>query len=315
MIASHGAVQVAVLVGLGLTMLELAPRRLRRRAFTRSPRQGLFAWFGLLAAGMLGLGLAALSALLATPWGSGIVGDVLHLCAPTLQMDHRLPAPTLAAALAAAALVSGALSLALSAAVARREVRRDRRRIARRLLAQGAPCRLLGPAVVVVDDPKPLAFCLTAPRRIVVTSGALERLDEDELRAVLAHEHAHLDGRHHLIVMAADVVARAFPWLHGPATARAQIAQLCEMLADDAAVATYGPAALVGALGEIGDVRPGGALGAGASVVLRARRLVEPSWTTGGSWRTALGAATGVGLFAAVLALPLLDVFAGSCTA
>ena len=315
MIASHGAFQVVVLVGLGLIMLELAPRWLSRHAFVRSPRQGLLAWFGLLAAGILGLTLAALSALVATPWGSGIVGGALHVCAPTLRMDHRLPAPALAATLAASALVAGSLSLVCSAAFARRDVRSGRRRIAHRLMVQGAPCRMFGPAVVVVDDAKPIAFCLPAPRRIVLTSGALERLDEDELRAVLAHEHAHLDGRHHLILMVADVIARAFPWLRGPTTALDQIAQLCEMLADDAAVATYGPAALVGALGEIGDVRPGGALGAGASVVLRARRLVEPSWTTGGSWRTALGAATGVGLFAAVLALPLLDVFAGSCTA
>ena len=49
---------------------------------------------------------------------------------------------------------------------------------------------------VVLDHPTPAACCLGGRhRRVVVTSGALAALDEDQLDAVLAHERSHLAGR------------------------------------------------------------------------------------------------------------------------
>ncbi|MER6976773.1 M56 family metallopeptidase, partial [Streptomyces carpinensis] len=53
--------------------------------------------------------------------------------------------------------------------------------------------------LAVVDDDTPLAFALPgAPGRIVVSRGMLRCLGNDEREALLAHERAHLRGRHHL---------------------------------------------------------------------------------------------------------------------
>ena len=49
---------------------------------------------------------------------------------------------------------------------------------------------------VVLDDPRPAAYCVAGrPAAIVVTSGALAVLDQPQLEAVLAHERAHLAQR------------------------------------------------------------------------------------------------------------------------
>ncbi len=56
-----------------------------------------------------------------------------------------------------------------------------------------------GDPAVVLDDPRPAAYCVPGrPGTIVLTSGALAVLDPAQLAAVLAHERAHLAGRHHL---------------------------------------------------------------------------------------------------------------------
>ncbi len=315
MSGAHGAAQVLLLGVAGIGLLEMVPRGCQRRPFLRSPRTGLFALWGAMTAGVLALALAALTMLLPTAWGSGAVAHLLHACAPALRVEHTLPWPTVTAVLGAGGLLGGAWSLSRSARATARERRDGRERVLTRVLVSGTPAAVFGPVVLVVEDVKPLAFCLTAPRRIVITTAALDRLDEDEVRAVLAHEHAHLDGRHHLIVTAAEVLARSLPWLRGPAMAREQIARLCEMLADDAAAATYGAEPLITALGEISSgAQPSGALGAGSDVVVRVRRLVQMGGQRPvGRWRSLVVGLASASAFAVVLALPLLDLTAGSC--
>jgi Zn-dependent protease with chaperone function len=55
--------------------------------------------------------------------------------------------------------------------------------------------------VLFVDSPVPDAFAVPGRRAVVVVTGALaSTLSEDELRAVIEHERAHLAGGHSLLI-------------------------------------------------------------------------------------------------------------------
>jgi Zn-dependent protease with chaperone function len=89
---------------------------------------------------------------------------------------------------------------------------------------------------------RPVAYCVPGrPAAIVLSTGALALLDPAQLTAVLAHERAHLAGRHHLLISLTRVLATTFPavplFTRGPA----EVARLAEMCADDSRhVATVG---------------------------------------------------------------------------
>ena len=110
---------------------------------------------------------------------------------------------------------------------------------------------------VVLDDPRPAAYCVAGrPAAIVVTSGALALLGGTQLSAVLAHERAHLAGRHHLLATAIRGLTAAFPGVPLFARGAAEVARLSEMTADDAAVRLAGRPALVTALLAIATGAP-----------------------------------------------------------
>ena len=69
-----------------------------------------------------------------------------------------------------------------------------------------------GAGTVVLDDPRPVAYCVAGRRpAIVVTSGALAVLDKSQLAAVIAHERAHLACRHYLVATFTRGLAAVFP--------------------------------------------------------------------------------------------------------
>ena len=121
-------------------------------------------------------------------------------------------------------------------------------------------------------------YCLPGRRRIVLTTGALSRLDDGELDAVLAHERAHLSGRHHLVLALAAALPRAFPAVGLFAVAARQVAYLVEIAADDAAARRAPRLAVASALLAVaGAGLPAGALGAGGSAASqRIQRLINP---------------------------------------
>lgn len=66
------------------------------------------------------------------------------------------------------------------------------------------------PRVAVVDDPAPNAFATGRDPEhavVAVTSGLLERMDRDELQAVVAHEMAHVANRDTLMMSVAAATA------------------------------------------------------------------------------------------------------------
>lgn len=74
--------------------------------------------------------------------------------------------------------------------------------------------------LALVDDPAPQAYAAPGPPgRIVVSTGMLRSLTAVERQALLAHERAHLAGRHHRFVILTQIVAAANPVLRPFATA------------------------------------------------------------------------------------------------
>ncbi len=128
----------------------------------------------------------------------------------------------------------------------------------------------------ILDIAEPLAYCLPGVRsRVVLSEGALNTLSNNEIVAILTHEHAHLRARHDLVLEMFTAVHAAFPRFVRSANALTAVRLLIELLADDAAVRTTGPAPLARALVACASARtPRGALAAGGpTTVLRVRRL------------------------------------------
>jgi peptidase M48-like protein len=185
------------------------------------------------------------------------------------------PVPQLVAAVACAAV------LLLGTSGARAAVRRGRALAAARALCQtlgGEPGQL-----VILDDGRDDVYALPGDRgRIVASRGLLAALPTDERRALLAHETAHLRGRHHLYRAAVELAAAVNPLLR-PVVGAVRFAT--ERWADeDAATATGDRAAVARALARVGLRRhataaPAGwrtvALeGADSAVVARVRALL-----------------------------------------
>jgi len=155
----------------------------------------------------------------------------------------------------------------------------------RRLPVDGSAGRTVtgewgGGATVVLDAPQPAAYCVPGrPAAIVLTSGALAVLDRDQLGAVLAHERAHLAGRHHLLISLSRGLAASFPGVPVFTRGPAEVARLAELCADDAAARRTGRPALVAALLAMGTgaavPAPALAVTSGA-VSARVHRLIDP---------------------------------------
>jgi Zn-dependent protease with chaperone function len=277
-------VRAALLVsGYALAVAWHAPAVLARLTGPgASARLGLAAWSAAMAS-VLASALVAVQFLVraAVAGWPGLAEAVCRsvaggACAPAV---YRSAAFELALALAA---VTAALAVTAAAWRYGRRVQQGQRRTrAHADAARMTGRRLPGvSAAVVLDAAQRAAYCVPGrPATIVVTSGALAVLDRAQLTAVLAHERAHLAGRHHLLIAATRALAASFPavplFTRGPA----EVARLAELRADDAAARHSGRPALITALLAMGTgaAVPAAALAATAcAVTARVQRLLEP---------------------------------------
>jgi Zn-dependent protease with chaperone function len=234
-----------------------------------SPRLGLAAWLAAMASVVVSLGaaLAFLVSTVAADWPrltQAVCREVAgNACTPVVYRS-ALYELGLAAVLALASLAALAAAWRYGC-----RVRRARRHTAE----HAAAARIVGRALpragtVVLDDPRPAAYCVAGrPPVIVVTRGTLDVLDEGQLDAVLAHERAHLSGRHHALILAVRALAAAFPGVPLFDAGTAAVTLLAEMRADDAAARFAGRPALAAALIAIATgtrVTPGAAGSPGA---------------------------------------------------
>jgi Zn-dependent protease with chaperone function len=257
-----------LLAALALVLTGPAPALLARSSWPYSiPRAAVALWQALSIAAVL----AALGAGISLSYSTaGEPGEP--------RFDPSSPRDLAAAAvLALTALVAIRLLYAAGRVAVGTRARRKRHRDLVDVLA--TPDGLI-PGLRVLAEETPLAYCLPAMRgsRVVVSVGALDRLDDSELRAVLAHEQAHLRARHDLVLEAFTALHMAFPrWVRSD-VALEQARTLVELLADDDARRRNGPLPLARALVALaGSPAPAAGLAmAKSATVLRVQRLAEP---------------------------------------
>lgn len=274
----------------------------RARWADRAPRLAIAAWQALSVAFIGSVGLGGLALSVPTMRISTDVAGMLRACVMALRAQYTAPGGAALAAtgtvLAIGVLARSGYCVAITLNTAARERRRHRERLA--MIGRADPAT----GAVVITHDTPAAYCLPGlRRRIVLSTGALHALDQEQLAAVLAHERAHLRGRHDLVVGFAAALERAFPRLPLFRAARADIERLIELAADDVALRAAHPLTLAEAMLALAQrPSPAGALGAtGSSTGVRVRRLLAEHKPLGKArtWLGALGATV-------VLAIPLL---------
>jgi Zn-dependent protease with chaperone function len=264
----------AVLAAYAVAATFLAPPALGKGWATRAPRLAIGLWLALLASWVVAVAVAGLA--LAVP--TALNWPRPPLSAPQgLLASHGAPGgmPVAAAGLllAAAVILRGCVFLVSGLVRAQRE----RHAHAFMLEVAGRPDPTLD--AIILDHDSPAAYCLPCGRhRVVVSTATLALLGPAQLHAVLAHERAHLRGRHHVTVAVATALARAFPWLPLFAEAGTQLPALAEMAADDVAARRHAPGDLAAALVILAHAgTQSAALTAGGpAAIIRIQRLLAP---------------------------------------
>lgn len=268
----------AIAVAWGLPVL-LAP--LTRRG--ARARLGLVAWLTAMASALVSLGVA-----LAVLVRSAVIGWSRLAEAVCREVAGNSCTPVVyRSALYELGLGIAAILATLTATVLAWRYGRRFRQGRRQTRAHAEAARITGrrltagvSGMVMLDAPQRAAYCVPGrPGTIVVTSGALAVLKPAQLNAVVAHERAHLAGRHHLLVALTRGLAAIFPGVPLFNSGCAEVARLSEMLADDAASRRVGRRSLIEALLAMGTgaEMPAVALAAaGYAVAERVQRLLEP---------------------------------------
>jgi hypothetical protein len=172
-------------------------------------------------------------------------------------LSFSYPALNAAAVLILALAALGAVTLAGVVRAGWRQ-RCDHRRFLTKVQVLGALDE--HPGVIVIAGDRPEAFCAGFLRPTVyISTGAVDALAPDELRAVLAHERHHQRARDPLSIACGRVLAHAVFFVPVLRPLRDTFADLAEVRADRAAVrASAGrPRALASALLVFDAARPG----------------------------------------------------------
>lgn len=183
---------------------------------------------GLAASSGAALALALLGALIRLPYVAS-----LGRWSPTV-VDRGDPIGV-AVAVVCGFLLGVALTAALMFAVRRGRALAEAFQHARGLPGRGQ--------IVVTGDASADAYTIPGrPGRIVVSTGMLDSLDDAGRAALLAHERAHLSGRHYAFTSAARLAAAANPLLRPVANA---VEYTVERWADECAAQAVGNRRLV----------------------------------------------------------------------
>ncbi len=212
------AVLVAYAAGLGI----LGPGMLGRARWTA--RAPLLAIVTYLAAGwsvIAALGLAGLTlAVHATALG-GELSNLIGACLHRLQATYGTPGGAAVAGFGLTLAGAVAVRAALTAMTHFRAAGRQALRHAQTARLVGRPEPALG--AVLVEHSQPAAYCVAGRQpTVILTTGAVRALDPGQLDAVLAHERAHLAGRHHWLVAMARIGREVLPFVPLDAATRAR---------------------------------------------------------------------------------------------
>ncbi|GAA0256046.1 M56 family metallopeptidase [Saccharothrix mutabilis subsp. mutabilis] len=292
----------AALIGL------LAPRLLRKLAARDiDPVVSIAAWLAS-AVGVVVTATLAVALLLIPDHGTHTL-RLLHDCWSTLDHgmtpDHEETGGLLGLALLAALLTRLAIT---SVRAARRRARTRREHLA--ALHVAARREPGSPSTLWLDHDVPLAFSFAGtPGVVVATEGLHRHLTDDQVTAVLAHERAHLRGRHHLLIAVSEAIATMLPFLPLFRQVPTAVRALVELAADAVAARTCGVDVVRAALVRVSQHgSPGSALAMGRDAVeVRLHRLTLPSRDRS----RALNRLTCAATCAAAVTLPVVGAFAG----
>lgn len=290
------------LAAFALVVNSVGSRWLGRASWVdRAPALGIVVWQVLTASVLMSVSLAGLALALPLLPGTASLATLLEACSAALQNHYRTPGG-LGMSVAGAVLVVGVVGRIVYCLVAEGRTIRGARSKQRQGLALSAH-RDDAWDISVVDHATPAIYCLPGRRSgVIVTTGARATLDDDQLRAVIAHERAHLHGRHDLVLGLSGALVRAIPRLACLRIGDSELTRLVEMRADDVALRTNDRITLARALVNLAQGHtPAGALGANGAALSRLHRLTRPPRPIG--WM-AHGLAAVVGL--TLLAIPVL---------
>ena len=282
----------AVLIAFAIGVGTLGSALLARARWTaRAPLLAIVTYLAAEWSVVAALGLAGLTlAIHATALGGGL-SHLIGACVLRLRETYGTPGGATVAA----------IGLTLAGAVAARTVltaMTHLRSAGQQALLHAETARLVGrpePSLgaVLVEHCDPVAYCVAGRHpTVILSTGAVQALEPAQLSAVLAHERAHLTGRHHRLLALARIGRLVLPFLPLMRDADAQVARLVEMHADDAAARAGDPRSLATALVVLATgTSPAPALAASATdSVQRIRRLLLPAEPLGRARRRLLRA-------------------------
>ena len=256
-----------LLVYLPLLIPALAAVAARPLAARLEPRQGTWLLTAA-AAALAGCSTVALALLAALAIAQvPVLADLGDYSQSVIH--HHAPTSAVIGAVAAVVLTVAAIAVAVAFRHRARALAESYRRAAR-LHDDGA--------VVVQRGVSVEAYALPGwPGRIVVSGRLLEALDEPGRAALLAHERAHLAGRHHLFTTVAHLAAAANPVLLPMARA---VDYTVERWADEHAARVTGDRRLVAVtIGRVAMLATPGRLPAATLGMVRAgSRRVSLAW-------------------------------------
>ena len=304
----------AVLLGILAVMLAWpAPIVLGRATWPlRAPGAALLLWQSIALAGGLSI-LGALLTLGLLPYG-GSLPRASRAFVSSIVSGRAIYGPNALylLALGAAILLGAHLVLNLVLTIVATERQRRRHRQLLMLLASPDPSR---PDTQLIDNRVPVAYCLPGARSITVFSeGLLELLTPEQLGAVVAHERAHSNQRHDLLLIAFRAWHMSLPWFPTAYRAEREVGLLVEVLADDRARRLVANETLATAISlvtgsrtDVSEELVDGSLLPVATqrqTLSRVTRLLEPDEPVSFVWRLGV-AALAVGL----VAVPTLLLF------
>ena len=284
----------AILLAYAACLGTLGARMLGRAEWTaRAPRLAIATYLAAAWSVVAALGLAGLTlAVHATALADGL-SHLIGACVLRLRDTYATPGGAAVAGLGLSLAGVVAACITITAVTHLSAVRRQALLHAQTVRLIGRPEPALG--ATLVDHAQPSAYCVAGPHpTVILTTGALAALDPEQVKAVLAHERAHLARHHHRMLAIARIGRQVFPFIPLMRDLDAHVTRLVEMHADDAATGARDARPLATALVVLASaaspVPVPAAAAAATDAVQRIQRLLGPAETLGWGRRQMLRA-------------------------
>jgi len=233
-------------------------------------------WQALTVSVILAVVLAGLALAFPALPASASLAEVIKACTMGLRQRYQTPGGLGVAVIGGVTSAGILIRVGYCLAAGFRRTRRSR--IAQHQVLDIAARHDAPRRVTVIEHSTPTAYCIPGrPPKVVFSTAAMAVLDDAQIGAVLAHERAHLRGRHNVVLAMFGALRDAFPRVTSIRMARTEVAQLLEMRADDVALRSTDRLALANALVDLSHgAVPAGAVSATGSALARLERIALP---------------------------------------